>query len=93
VGERVDALVRALAGLPGVTAERVPDADFGAPGLRLRPDPAGRHGVADLAAGLEKGSPSIVAGAGEHALRLNLTTVVEADDAVIAERVRALLAG
>jgi D-glucosaminate-6-phosphate ammonia-lyase len=93
IGERVDALVRALAGLPGVTAERVPDADFGAPGLRLRPDPAGRRSAADLAAGLEKGSPSIVAGAGEHALRFNLTTVVEADDAVIAERVRALLAG
>jgi D-glucosaminate-6-phosphate ammonia-lyase len=93
VGERVDALVRALAGLPGVTAERVPDAAFGAPGLRLRPDPAGRHRAADLAAGLEQGSPSIVAGAGEHALRLNLTTVVEADDAVIAERLRALLAG
>jgi hypothetical protein len=92
LGERVDALVRALAGLPGATAERVPDADFGAPGLRLRLDPAGRRSVADLVAALEGGSPSIVVGAGEESLRFNLTTVVAEDDAVIAERLRTLLA-
>ena len=92
--ERVDALLRQLTGLAGVTVERVPnDADFGAPAIRLRVPPSGGRSALDLAAALEEGEPSIVAGAGRDALRLNLITAVQAPEALIAERLRALLAG
>jgi L-seryl-tRNA(Ser) seleniumtransferase len=90
---RVDALVGRLAGLPGVVAEGVPEANFGAPGLRLRVDPAGGRGAPELRAALESGSPSIVADAHDGALYFNLSLVAEADDATIADRLREVLGG
>jgi L-seryl-tRNA(Ser) seleniumtransferase len=93
IGARVDALARAFQGLPGVAAEPVPDVEFGAPWLRLRVDPAGGRSAGALAMQLEAGEPRIVADVSEDAIGFNLATVAEGDEAVIAARVRLVLAG
>jgi D-glucosaminate-6-phosphate ammonia-lyase len=92
VGARVDVLARALQGLTGVTVERVPEVEFGAPWLRLRVDPSAGRSADALAASLKAGAPSIVADLAGDSVGFNLATVVEGDELVIAERVRAALA-
>ncbi|HEX2036413.1 MAG TPA: aminotransferase class V-fold PLP-dependent enzyme [Chloroflexota bacterium] len=95
VQERVDAVVRRLEGIAGVTATAVPRASFGAPALRvqLQPSAAGGQGVEGVARALAEGNPSIQAHHDADSLHFNLTTVVDGDEQVIAERLRTVLAG
>jgi len=91
VRERAEAAIGKLAGLPRVTAT-AEGSYFGAPGLRVRIDPAGGKTAEEVARALEKGSPSIVASQSGDAISFNLTTVYEGDELVIAERLREALA-
>jgi L-seryl-tRNA(Ser) seleniumtransferase len=91
VQDRVNATARRLSELPGVGAASLPGAHFGAPALRVRVDPSTGHTPDGLAGALRDGSPSILASHDAESLLFNLTTVVEGDETVIAERLRALL--
>ncbi|MGH2371319.1 MAG: aminotransferase class V-fold PLP-dependent enzyme, partial [Chloroflexota bacterium] len=88
---RVDQTVRRLEGIPGITATSVPNANFGAPALRVRVEATTGRDATWLAEALQQGSPSIVAGHNAEAITFNLNTVMEGDEVVIAERLRTLL--
>jgi len=91
VQARADALASRLAGVPGLTPSLVPQRHFGAPGLRVAVSSASGTTADALAADLKRGRPSIWAPVDGDALSLNLFTVPEGDEALIAERLRALV--
>jgi L-seryl-tRNA(Ser) seleniumtransferase len=90
---RLGTIERALAGLPGVTTELL-RRDGAAPRLlRVAIDPAtARRDAESVIAELWRGRPSIAVGAAPGAVLLNAATLPAGDEAVVAERVRALLA-
>jgi L-seryl-tRNA(Ser) seleniumtransferase len=91
VQERVNEVIRRLDGVRGLTATSVPNANFGAPALRVQVDPSSGQTAEQLARALAAGQPSILASHDAQSLRFNLTTVHEGDELVIADRLRALL--
>ena len=93
VQARADAALRRLEGVGGITATSVPDTDFGAPALRVQVDPSGSQTAEQLAAALERGTPSILCSHDATSLRFNLTTMYEGDELVVAERIAALVKG
>ncbi len=93
VQQRVESMIRRLEGIRGVTASILPNANFGAPALRVQIDAASGRTAEQVAGILAAGSPRILAGQHAGALTFNLTTVAEGDELVIADRLRAALAG
>ena len=91
VQARVDAAIRRLDGVRGITAMSVAEAHFGAPALRVRADASSGQTAEQLAAALQRGTPSIIAAHNETSLSFNLTTMYEGDELVVVDRLIALL--
>ncbi|MAG36805.1 MAG: hypothetical protein CL878_11270 [Dehalococcoidia bacterium] len=92
VQRRVDALVSSLGNVSAAkTSVRIGER-FGAPALSIRIDPASGHTGESLRTALRAGNPSIVVAGDGDELDLNLSTVADGDEEVIAARLRELLA-
>jgi L-seryl-tRNA(Ser) seleniumtransferase len=92
VRARAEATVGRLQGLPGITAT-VAGNYFGAPGVRVHVTSSSGQTAERVVAALQRGSPSIVLSHSDDSLSLNLTTVYEGDETVIAARLREVLGG
>ena len=91
VQRKVDTVARGLAGIEGATSSVLVGARFGAPALHIEIGPGTGKTAGDIAAALEQGNPSIRVGHDATALDLNLGTVADGDEEVIAARLRELL--
>jgi hypothetical protein len=91
--QRLATVSRAVAGLPGVSTELV-KSDGAAPRvLRVAIDAAkAKRSASAVVEGLREGSPSIVVSPASDALVVNVSTVHEGDEELIARRLRELLA-
>jgi D-glucosaminate-6-phosphate ammonia-lyase len=90
---RLDALRRALDGAPGLRFELLRREGNAPRLLRIEIDPASaRRDAAAVVAGLRAGNPMVLVGSDATAITVNPSTVRPEDDAVVAGRLRELLA-
>ena len=92
VQRRIDALVSDLDTVAAAQTSVQIGARFGAPALSVHIDPASGHTGDSVRAALQSGNPSIVVGGSDDELDLNLGTIADGDVAVIAARLREILA-
>ena len=92
VQRRIDTLVSGLGTVAAVQTGLHVGQRFGAPALCIRIDPASGYTGESVRAALQAGNPSIVVGGDGDELDLNLGTVGDGDEAVIAARLREILA-
>ena len=90
---RLRTIGRPLEGLPGVSLDYLQREGAAPRLLRVQIDPAAaRRDAEAVIAGLRAGNPAIAVGAAPDAITINAATLWEGDEAVVAERLRALLA-
>jgi L-seryl-tRNA(Ser) seleniumtransferase len=90
---RLATVARAVSGLPGVSTEVVESEGAAPRVLRVAVDAAkARRSAEALVEALRDGSPSIAVGPDEDAILVNVSTVQEGDEDLIARRLRELLA-
>jgi uncharacterized pyridoxal phosphate-dependent enzyme len=91
--QRLGTIAKAVDGLAGVSSEIVKSEGAAPRVLHVTIDAAKAKRSADaVSAALREGSPSIAVGASENMLIVNMSTVHEGDEEIVARRVRELLA-
>jgi D-glucosaminate-6-phosphate ammonia-lyase len=93
IQERVNAAVRRLEGVSGITASSAPNGQFGTPVLRIEVKPGGRMSAEQLATELERGTPGIVCARDATSLRFYLGTIYDGDELVVADRIQEVVGG
>jgi L-seryl-tRNA(Ser) seleniumtransferase len=90
---RLHTIGEPLEGLPGVRLDYLKRDGASPRLLRIAIDPAvARRGAEAVVAGLREGNPMIYVGAEPNAIVVNAATLWEGDEAIVAQRLRSLLA-